>query len=91
MPIAFAGTAPFGAAMLRALLDGPGDDRPGRDDLALVISQPDRPKGRGKQLSSNWASVEEQLAPTEGAGLHGLAGHAGLAGRRGRGSRHLPA
>ena len=52
MPIAFAGTAPFGAAMLRALLDGPGDDRPGRDDLALVISQPDRPKGRGKQLAS---------------------------------------
>jgi methionyl-tRNA formyltransferase len=52
MPIAFAGTAPFGAAMLRALLDGPGDGRPGRSDLALVVSQPDRPKGRGKQLAS---------------------------------------
>ncbi|MCW2927858.1 MAG: methionyl-tRNA formyltransferase [Thermoleophilia bacterium] len=52
MAIAFAGTAPFGAAMLRALLDGPGDGRPGRDDLALVISQPDRPAGRGKQLQS---------------------------------------
>ena len=52
MPIAFAGTAPFGAAMLRALLDGPGDGRPARDDLALVISQPDRPAGRGKQLQS---------------------------------------
>ncbi|MCW2921302.1 MAG: methionyl-tRNA formyltransferase [Thermoleophilia bacterium] len=52
MPIGFAGTAPFGAAMLRALLDGPGDGRPGRDDLVLVVSQPDRPKGRGKQLSS---------------------------------------
>jgi methionyl-tRNA formyltransferase len=52
MPIAFAGTAPFGAAMLRALLDGPGDGRPGRDDLVLAISQPDRPKGRGKQLAS---------------------------------------
>ncbi len=52
MPIAFAGTAPFGAAMLRALLDGPGDGRPPRDDLALVISQPDRPAGRGKQLQS---------------------------------------
>ncbi len=52
MAIAFAGTAPFGAAMLRALLDGPGDGRLGRDDLVLVISQPDRPKGRGKQLAS---------------------------------------
>jgi methionyl-tRNA formyltransferase len=52
MPIAFAGTAPFGAAMLRALLDGPGDGRSGRDDLVLVISQPDRPAGRGKQLQS---------------------------------------
>lgn len=52
MPIAFAGTAPFGAAMLRALLDGPGDGRPGRDDVVLVVSQPDRPKGRGKQLAS---------------------------------------
>jgi methionyl-tRNA formyltransferase len=52
MPIAFAGTAPFGAAMLRALLDGPGDGRPGREDLVLVVSQPDRPKGRGKQLAS---------------------------------------
>ncbi len=52
MAIAFAGTAPFGAAMLRALLDGPGDGRPGRNDLVLVVSQPDRPKGRGKQLAS---------------------------------------
>jgi len=52
MAIAFAGTAPFGAAMLRALLDGPGDGRPGRADIALVISQPDRPSGRGKQLRS---------------------------------------
>lgn len=52
MALAFAGTAPFGAAMLRALLDGPGDGRPGRDDLVLVVSQPDRPKGRGKQLAS---------------------------------------
>jgi methionyl-tRNA formyltransferase len=53
MPIAFAGTAPFGAAMLRALLDGPGDGRSGRDDLVLVISQPDRPAGRGKKVSSS--------------------------------------
>ncbi|MCW2924830.1 MAG: methionyl-tRNA formyltransferase [Thermoleophilia bacterium] len=51
MALAFAGTAPFGAAMLRALLDGPGDGRPGRE-VALVVSQPDRPAGRGKQLAS---------------------------------------
>jgi methionyl-tRNA formyltransferase len=38
--------------MLRALLDGPGDGRSGRDDLVLVVSQPDRPAGRGKQLAS---------------------------------------
>lgn len=66
MPIAFAGTAPFGAAMLRALLDGPGDGRPGRDDLVLVISQPDRPKGRGKQLQS---SPVTQLAKDRGLRL----------------------
>lgn len=51
MALAFAGTAPFGAAMLRALLDGPGDGRPGRE-VALVVSQPDRPAGRGKKLAS---------------------------------------
>jgi methionyl-tRNA formyltransferase len=51
MAIAFAGTAPFGAAMLRALLDGPGDGRTGLD-VVLVVSQPDRPAGRGKKLQS---------------------------------------
>ena len=51
MAIAFAGTAPFGAAILRGLLDGPGDGRPGRE-IPLVFSQPDRPAGRGKKLSS---------------------------------------
>lgn len=51
MVVAFAGTAPFGAAMLRALLDGPGDGRAGLD-VALVVSQPDRPAGRGKKLQS---------------------------------------
>ncbi|MCW2949928.1 MAG: methionyl-tRNA formyltransferase [Thermoleophilia bacterium] len=51
MAIAFAGTAPFGAAMLRALLDGPGDGRPGRH-IPLVLTQPDRPAGRGKTLTS---------------------------------------
>ena len=51
MAIAFAGTAPFGAAILRGLLDGPGDGRAGRE-IPLVLSQPDRPAGRGKQLTS---------------------------------------
>ena len=51
MALAFAGTAPFGAAILRGLLDGPGDGRPGRE-VALVLSQPDRPAGRGKKLAS---------------------------------------
>ncbi|MCW2960235.1 MAG: methionyl-tRNA formyltransferase [Thermoleophilia bacterium] len=65
MAIAFAGTAPFGAAMLRGLLDGPGDGRPGRE-IALVISQPDRPAGRGKQLQS---SPVAQLAKERGVRL----------------------
>lgn len=51
MAIAFAGTAEFGARILEGLLDGPGDGRPGRA-VALVASQPDRPAGRGKRLTS---------------------------------------
>lgn len=51
MAIAFAGTAPFGAAILKALIDGPSDGRAGLE-VALVISQPDKPAGRGKRLQS---------------------------------------
>ncbi|MBC7462590.1 MAG: methionyl-tRNA formyltransferase, partial [Thermoleophilia bacterium] len=51
MAIAFAGTAPFGAAILRGLLDGPADGRAGRE-VSLVLTQPDRPAGRGKRLTS---------------------------------------
>lgn len=51
MALAFAGTAPFGAMILRGLLDGPSDGRAGRA-VSLVISQPDRPAGRGKRLTS---------------------------------------
>lgn len=42
--IVFMGTPDFAAASLQALLDGP-------DKVVAVVSQPDRPKGRGKKLS----------------------------------------
>ena len=42
--IVFMGTPDFAAASLQALLDGP-------DEVVAVVSQPDRPKGRGKKLS----------------------------------------
>lgn len=50
MAIAFAGTAPFGASILRGLIDGVGDHA--SREVALVISQPDRPAGRGRKVSS---------------------------------------
>jgi methionyl-tRNA formyltransferase len=50
MALAFAGTAPFGAAILAGLIDPPeGFDA---RDVALVISQPDRPAGRGRKVST---------------------------------------
>ncbi len=48
--IAFAGTSPFGAAILDGLIDG-CDTHAGRD-VPLVISQPDRPAGRGRKVAS---------------------------------------
>lgn len=42
--IIFMGTPDFAAASLQALLDGP-------DQVVAVVSQPDRPKGRGRKLS----------------------------------------
>jgi len=38
------GTPDFAAVVLRALLDGP-------DEVAAVVCQPDKPKGRGKKLT----------------------------------------
>jgi len=64
MALAFAGTAPFGADILRGLLDGAGDHA-GRE-VALVISQPDRPAGRGRKVSS---SAVTQLARQRGLRL----------------------
>ncbi|RKR06922.1 methionyl-tRNA formyltransferase [Kushneria sinocarnis] len=42
--VAFAGTPEFAAGHLRALLDS-------RHEIALVLTQPDRPAGRGRQLT----------------------------------------
>jgi methionyl-tRNA formyltransferase len=58
MALAFFGTAPFGAAILDGLL--------ARREVALVVSQPDRPAGRGKQVS---APPVAQLARERGLRL----------------------
>ncbi len=42
--IIFMGTPDFGTSTLRALLEGP-------DEVVAVVTQPDRPKGRGKKLT----------------------------------------
>ena len=54
--IAFAGTPPFAAVALQRLLDAGGT-------LALVLTQPDRPAGRGMKLQ---ASAVKQLALAHG-------------------------
>ncbi|GAB4061718.1 methionyl-tRNA formyltransferase [Uliginosibacterium sediminicola] len=56
MKLAFAGTPEFAAVALRALLDA-------RFDVALVLTQPDRPAGRGMQLQ---ASAVKQVALAAG-------------------------
>jgi methionyl-tRNA formyltransferase len=56
MRIAFAGTPAFAAVALRALIDA-------RFDVALVLTQPDRPAGRGLRES---ASAVKQLASRYG-------------------------
>ncbi len=42
--IIFMGTPDFATLNLKALIDGP-------DDVVAIVTQPDRPKGRGKQLA----------------------------------------
>jgi methionyl-tRNA formyltransferase len=60
MRIAFAGTPPFAAAALAALLQA----SPARGwTVPLVLSQPDRPSGRGMKLT---ASAVKQLALDRG-------------------------
>ena len=60
MRVAFAGTPPFAAAALEALLAA-------GHQVALVLSQPDRPAGRGLKLSPS--------AVSERAAAHGLRLH----------------
>jgi methionyl-tRNA formyltransferase len=56
MKIAFAGTPPFGALILGALLSS-------RHEVEIVFTQPDRPAGRGRKPRE---SAVKQLAVTEG-------------------------
>ena len=46
MKLAFAGTPGFAATVLRGLLDS-------EHEVGLVISQPDRPRGRGRKVTKN--------------------------------------
>ena len=52
MRIAFAGTPPFAATALKALLAA-------GHEIVLVLTQPDRPSGRGMKLK---ASAVKELA-----------------------------
>lgn len=56
MKIVFAGTPEFAATALQSLLDA-------GFDIPLVLTQPDRPAGRGMQLH---ASPVKQLAQSKG-------------------------
>jgi methionyl-tRNA formyltransferase len=58
--VVFAGTPPFAAAALEAILAA-------GHDVALVLSQPDRPAGRGLKLA---ASAVARLAAGRGLALH---------------------
>jgi methionyl-tRNA formyltransferase len=49
--VAFFGTSAFGADVLRALVTTPGIE------IAVVVSQPDRPSGRGRRLQPPPAAV----------------------------------
>ena len=59
MRVIFAGTPPFAAAALNALADA-------GHDIALVLTQPDRPAGRGMKLTP---SAVKQAAETRGLPL----------------------
>jgi methionyl-tRNA formyltransferase len=60
MKLIFAGTPDFAAAALQALLDA-------GHDIALVLTQPDRPAGRGMKLL---ASPVKQLAQQHGIAVY---------------------
>jgi len=60
MKVAFAGTPEFAAVALRALIEA-------GHDIALVLTQPDRPAGRGQKLV---ASPVKQVALAHGIPVH---------------------
>ena len=63
--LGFAGTPGFAATILRALLGSP-------HELALILTQPDRPTGRGRKLRPSAVKVlalEQQLTVREPANL----------------------
>ena len=60
MNVGFAGTPAFAACLLRALIDG-------QIPVALVLTQPDRPRGRGQKLT---ASPVKELARQHGIPVH---------------------
>lgn len=59
LKLAFFGTPEIAATHLRALIDA--DD----DDVALVVSQPDRPRGRGRALEPTPVKAVAQAAGLE--------------------------
>ena len=59
LKLAFFGTPGLAATHLRALLDA------GDDDVALVVSQPDRPKGRGRGLQPTPVKAVAEAAGVE--------------------------
>ncbi|MHB1143497.1 MAG: methionyl-tRNA formyltransferase [Thiobacillus sp.] len=74
MRILFAGTPPFAAAALDALADA-------GHDIALVLTQPDRPAGRGMKLTPSavkQAALARGLPVTQPASLKSPGAQAGL-------------
>jgi len=53
--IIFMGTPDFSVPALQALIDGP-------DEVVAVVSQPDRPKGRGKKMAATPTKVAAEAA-----------------------------
>jgi methionyl-tRNA formyltransferase len=71
--VAFAGTPPFAASALAAILDA-------GHDVVLVLTQPDRPQGRGLKLASSAVkglAIERGLAVLQPPTLKGVPPPAG--------------
>ena len=77
MSVAYFGTAPFGADVLRRLVER------GRVEVGIVVSQPDRPSGRGRSLAPPPVAVAArelgiELRQTENASAEPPDADAGL-------------